>query len=170
VWRRRLTDAEVEERIAQAHRPYHAALGRLLATTRERFGVAVLLDLHSMPSLGRGQARIVIGDRFGRAAGARFAARAEAAVIDGLRRIGIGLAGVALNAPYAGGHVLDRHGRPEQGVHAIQLELDRALYLDAALDRPGPGMAGIAGLVAGVIAALEDEALAGRAPLPIAAE
>lgn len=174
VWRARLSDAEVQDRIARAHRPYHAALGRLLADTRDRFGIAVLLDLHSMPTLGKGQARVVIGDRFGQAAGARYAARAEAAALDGLRRMGMGIGtgSVALNAPYAGGHVLDRHGRPAGRVHAIQLELDRTLYLDDALDRPGPGLAATARLVADLIAALEDEALAdgNRSPLPLAAE
>lgn len=172
VWRRRLTDAEVEERIVRTHRPYHQALAALLAETRTRFGTAVLLDLHSMPPLEKGGARIVVGDRFGRAAGARFAARAEAAALLGLRQMGVVAGSVALNAPYAGGHVLDRHGRPADGIHAIQLELDRTLYLDSGLDRPGPGLEATVRLVAGLIDALEDEALSGatRAPIPIAAE
>ena len=156
LWRRRWSDAEVAARILGDHRPYHQALATALAAARARWGVAVLLDLHSMPPLtgpGR-QARVVLGDRFGRAAGARFVARAEAvAVAAGLP--------VALNSPYAGGHVLDRHGRPADGVHAIQLELDRSLYLDRALDRPGPGLERTAAFVRGVLAALADEALAG---------
>lgn len=154
IWRRRLTDAEVTARIEGAHRPYHGALAAALMAARARFGVAVLLDLHSMPPLGSGGARIVVGDLFGRAAGARFTARAEgAALAHGLS--------VALNAPYAGGHILDRHGAPGRGVHAIQLELDRALYLDRRLDRPGEGLPAAAALVEAVVTALEEEALTG---------
>jgi N-formylglutamate amidohydrolase len=123
--------------------------------------VAVLLDLHSMPPLasasaaacgprtGRGP-RIVIGDRFGGSAGARFVARVESAVASER---------TAINVPYAGGYILERHGAPARGVHAVQLELDRTLYLDSALDRPGPGLGHAARLVAGAIAALEDEAM-----------
>jgi len=177
IWRRRLSDLEVRERIELAHRPYHAALASLLAETRARFGTAVLLDLHSMPPLDGGiragtgpRTRVVIGDRFGRSAGARFAARAEDAAAAMLNHMGSGT--VALNAPYAGGHVLERHGDPANGIHALQLELDRTLYLDAAFDRPGPGLEATARLVTHVLEALENEVPncgAWRA-LPLAAE
>ena len=160
LWRRRWSDAEVRERIVRDHRPYHDALAAALAAARARWGVAVLLDLHSMPPLGgamRGT-RVVLGDRFGRAAAPRFVARAEAvAAAAGLP--------AALNSPYAGGHILDRHGRPADGIHAIQLELDRSLYLGAAMDRVGPGLERTAALVRGVLAALADEALAGGVAL-----
>ncbi|WP_375393257.1 N-formylglutamate amidohydrolase [uncultured Sphingomonas sp.] len=155
LWGRRLTDDEVAARIASDHRPFHAALAGALAAARARWGAAVLLDLHSMPPLtgaARG-VRLVLGDRFGRSAGSRFVARAEAvAAAAGLP--------AKLNAPYAGGHILDRHGRPAAGVHALQLELDRSLYLDPALDRPGPGLARMAAIVRAMLAALADEALA----------
>jgi N-formylglutamate amidohydrolase len=154
IWRRKLSDADVRARIEQAHRPYHRALGEALMAARARFGVAVLLDLHSMPPLGPGGAQVVIGDRFGRAAGARFVARAEAAALAGRMR-------VALNSPYAGGHVLDRHAAPMRGVHGLQLELDRSLYLDRRLDRPGPGLAMTVSLVDAIVRALEDEAMTG---------
>ena len=155
LWRRRFGEREVAERIAADHRPYHAAIAAALASARARWGVAVLLDLHSMPSLGLGRARVVVGDRFGRAAAPRFVDRVEVAAL---------VAGhaVARNTPYAGGHVLDRHGAPAGGVHAVQVELDRTLYLDAALDRPGAGLAATVALVAGMLADLEDEALGGR--------
>ena len=124
--------------------------------------MAVLLDLHSMPPLGgAGAARASCwATASGRAAGARFVARVEAvASAAGMP--------VALNTPYAGGHILDRHGRPAAGMHAIQLELDRSLYLDAALDRPGIGACSAPPtLVRRMLAALADEALGhGRARL-----
>jgi len=154
IWRGRLSAGAVDSRIAADHLPYHHALAAALAAARARFGVAVLLDLHSMPPLGeRGAvARLVFGDRFGRTSAARFVARLEA-VADA--------AGIAhaLNTPYAGGHILERHGAPPRGVHAVQLEIDRALYLDAALAEPGPGMAATATLLRAMIAALADEAL-----------
>lgn len=157
LWRGRFGDADIVARIAADHRPYHAALASALARAWARFGTAVLLDLHSMPSLGTGGARVVLGDRFGRSAAARFVARAEAAVAPTGWR-------VALNNPYAGGHILDRHGRPQAGIHALQLELDRSLYLDARLDTPGPGLERTAALVARIASALADEAVRDAAP------
>jgi N-formylglutamate amidohydrolase len=154
LWRRRLEPDEVEARLRHAHRPYHQALAAALEAARARFGTAVLVDLHSMPPLGAGRPRVVLGDRFGRTAGTRFVARAEAvAQAAGLP--------VAVNAPYAGGHVVDRHGRPRAGVHALQVELDRTLYLDARLERPGPGLARTAALVRRLMEALADEAVGG---------
>lgn len=151
LWKRRFSDAEVSVRIRDDYRPYHAAVAEALAAAKAGFGVAVLLDLHSMPPLDSG-VRIVIGDRFGRSAAARFVAAVESEVGD--RKL-------ALNAPYAGGHILDRHGDPAGGVHALQLEVDRGLYLDFVLDRPGNGFAATAAMLKGMIAALADEALGG---------
>ena len=161
IWQRRLSGEEVAERIRADHRPYHAALSAALAAARARFGVAVLLDIHSMPPLGGASdaARLVLGDRFGRSAAARFLGR-----IEGVARAH-GIA-TAANAPYAGGHILERHGEPRRGIHAIQLEVDRTLYLNSALDEPGPGLAPTVRLVRGIIDALADEAL----PTAVAAE
>jgi N-formylglutamate amidohydrolase len=160
LWRRRWSDAEVAARIASDHRPYHQALERALAAARARWGVAVLLDLHSMPPL-TGAAKgveVVLGDRWGETAAPRFVAAAEAAAeAAGMR--------VQLNAPYAGGHILARHGRPTANIHAVQVEIDRSMYLDRSLDRPGPGLARTARLVKAIIAALADEALGYAAPL-----
>lgn len=162
LWRRRFGDDEIAARIAAAHRPYHQALADQLAAARARHGVAVLVDIHSMPPLGAGRAGLVLGDRFGRSAAARFVHRVEEVA----RATG---AGVALNTPYAGGYVLERHGRPRAGVHAIQLEVDRSLYLDARLDQPGSGMARAARWLRAMLDALADEALAGP-DLAVAAE
>ncbi len=162
LWRRRLSGEEVDCRIAADHRPYHAALDRALAAAKRRFGTAILLDVHSMPSVaGRGGAQVVLGDRFGRAAASRFVHRLEGEI----ERAGLR---AALNTPYAGGHILDRHARPEAGIHAIQLELDRALYLDRRLDMLGPGFDATMVLVRNLIAALADEAMA--TPVALAAE
>lgn len=166
LWRRRFTAEDIAQRIDQAYRPYHAALDEALAAARARFGVAVLLDVHSMPPLtahtpAAMPARIVLGDRFGRSAAPRFVARLESeAAAAGVP--------VALNAPYAGGHILKRHGRPAAGIHAIQLEFDRSLYLDRRLDGVGPGLEATVGLLRAMLAALADEALA--MPLADAAE
>lgn len=153
LWRRRLSGDEVAARIVADHRPYHEMLDGALKAARERFGCAVLLDVHSMPPIAGGRARVVIGDRFGRAAGTRFVRRAEAAVAD---------AGLIhqLNTPYAGGHILERHGHPAESIHAIQLEIDRALYLDRRLDAPGAGMAATVRMLRAVIDALAEEAVA----------
>ena len=116
-----------------------------------------------MPSIapGEGAAGIVLGDRFGRSAAARFVHRLES------ESVTAGIA-CALNAPYAGGHILDVQARPVAGIHAIQIEVDRALYLDAALDGPGDGLAATARLLRRMIDAVADEALA--IPAAIAAE
>lgn len=152
IWRRRLGGDEVEARIASDHRPYHEALSQALGRVRDRFGVAVLLDLHSMPPLPDRRTRVVVGDRFGQSAAPRFVQRAIAEVeTAGLVH--------ALNTPYAGGHILDRHACPAAGVHAVQLELDRSLYLDQRLDAVGPGFARTVALVRSIIDALCDEAL-----------
>lgn len=160
LWARRLTAAEVHARIVSDHRPWHSAIGEELAATRARFGIAVLIDIHSMPPLREeGAAQLVIGDRFGRSASARLVARAEhAARSAGLR--------TALNTPYAGGHTLDRHGDPRHGVHAVQIEIDRSLYLDDRLAELGPGFERAAQALGAIIAAIADEA----APHALAAE
>ncbi|WP_322965111.1 N-formylglutamate amidohydrolase [Sphingomonas fuzhouensis] len=163
IWARRFSDAEIMARIEGDHRPYHRALAERLAAVRARFGVAVLLDLHSMPPLGAVGLvpRIVIGDRHGTTAATRLVRRIEA------EARGHGIA-VTRNAPYAGGHVVERHGDPRRGIHAIQLELDRSLYLDAALEAPGPGFDATVTLVRHILAALAAEALG--QPVAMAAE
>ncbi|NIJ19693.1 N-formylglutamate amidohydrolase [Sphingomonas naasensis] len=161
IWQRRLSGDEVQMRIHADHRPYHAALSAALASARARFGVAVLIDVHSMPSLGppASAPRLVLGDRFGKAAAARFTGRIESVA----RAHGVA---TAINAPYSGGHILERHGEPRRGIHAIQLEFDRALYLDEALDGPGAGLPATANLLRAILDAVTDEAL----PNAIAAE
>ena len=159
LWRRRFADEEIRSRIERDHRPYHAALSKLLAAARARFGVAILLDIHSMPPLATGSARIVIGDRFGRSAASRFVGRIEGIAHAARVR-------TAVNTPYAGGHILDRHADPANGVHAIQVEIDRTLYLDRRREAVGPGFGSTAALLRRIIDAVADEAM----PLAAAAE
>jgi N-formylglutamate amidohydrolase len=163
IWRERIGAAEVERRIGDVHRPYHEALAAGLAAAKARFGIAVLLDCHSMPPRRQaaGEATVVLGDRYGASIAQRLAAAAEAAARDAGFRVG-------RNSPYAGGEITARHGRPGEGVHALQLEIDRSLYLAPDLRAPGPGFDRVARLIAAVAEALAREALA--PPEAIAAE
>lgn len=148
LWKAPVEAGDLAQRLAQVHRPWHMAVASALATARDRHGRAVLIDVHSMPSLeGTHAAQIVIGDRHGASTTPDVTAAAVAVLGGhGLR--------VAVNAPYAGAYTLDRHGAPAQGISALQIEIDRRLYLDAALDRPGRGLSAIQGVIAGLVARL----------------
>jgi N-formylglutamate amidohydrolase len=130
IYRESPTLAAAMVRIELLYRPFHAALSDLVERTRRRFGQAVLVDCHSMPSTpaggepGGGQRPdFVIGDRFGSSCDGR--------VTRALRQaLGARSANVQLNRPYAGGFITEHYGQPYRGVHAIQLEINRGLYLD----------------------------------------
>lgn len=125
IYRRKLSLDEAERRIATVHRPYHAVLQSLIAENKATFGCAVLIDCHSMPNNARGAHApdVVLGDRFGASCHPSVTALAEAT----LRRQGYR---VARNTPFAGGHTTQTYGRPISGVHALQVEINRALYVD----------------------------------------
>jgi N-formylglutamate amidohydrolase len=161
LWRRPITRAQLEQRLEQAHRPYHRAIEQQLALLVARFGCALLLDCHSMPPPAAAVPPIVIGDCRGRSADAWVSQQAVAIAA------GHGLA-ASLNDPFAGGHVIERHGSPAAGVHALQLEIDRRCYLDAKLSGPGPGFDRLAALIDALASGL-GEALLGR-PFATAAE
>jgi N-formylglutamate deformylase len=122
IYRDKLAASEAEERIRCLYRPYHSALARLVEETSMRFGTAVVVDCHSMPS-GAAAPDIVLGDRCGLSAVALVTFAAERA----FQRQGFS---VARNTPYAGGYTTQLHGRPRSGVHALQIEINRGLYLD----------------------------------------
>jgi N-formylglutamate deformylase len=126
VYRRRLSFAEAEARIRACWEPYHAALAELIAETRARFGFCLLIDCHSMPSHPAHAANppdMVLGDAHGTACAPRATRLAEEALVAlGYR--------VRRNDPYAGGYVTRHYGRPREGVHALQIEIARALYMD----------------------------------------
>ena len=168
VWKARIGRAELARRIADIHRPYHAALEAALAAACARFGAAILLDCHSMPPRPRAKAggegpaaTLVFGDRHGTS----IAPDLRDAALSAARALGYS---AACNAPYAGGYIAGRHGRPLRGVHALQLEIDRSAYLDAALREPGPGFDHACRLIAAIVAALEARLL--ESAQPIAAE
>jgi N-formylglutamate amidohydrolase len=140
LWRRAISSKQLEERLDQAHRPYHEAVDEQLALMLDRFGCALLLDCHSMPPPPAGIPPIVFGDCHGRTADA-WVSR-EAVEIARRHRFEAGL-----NEPFAGGHVIERHGRPAVGIHALQLEIDRRRYLDSVLRDPGDGFDETASLI-----------------------
>ena len=167
LWNRRLSLSEVEERVAAFHRPYHQALSDLLRRALAHNGIAVLLDLHSMPSLPpsgdpASAPAVVIGNRFSQSASAWVTARTAALCqSNGLNW--------RENSPYAGGYIIERHGAPARGVHAIQVEIDRSLYLDAYFDRPDPdGIGRMQEFVSTLVRELSAGAL--DQALPLAAE
>jgi N-formylglutamate amidohydrolase len=140
LWRKPIDLTELDRRIGEVHRPYHAALTEQLAELVAVHGEAVLLDCHSMPARRDCPADLVIGDRHGSSAAAWLST--EAARLT--RKAGFRF---ALNDPYAGGAIVARHGRPHDGVHALQLEINRAAYLDRDGRNAGVGFDRIAMLI-----------------------
>ncbi len=140
IYSGKITFREAEARIRTCHSPYHEKLEWLMRRARDAFGAAVLFDCHSMPAdalraaprvRGR-RPEIVLGDRFGAAAGRGVMALTQNA----FERAGFI---VARNAPFAGGYITQRYGRPGRSCHAVQIEIDRDLYLDMKTLEPGPG-------------------------------
>lgn len=154
LWRRPVAPGELDERLEQAHRPYHRAIADLLGLLRDRFGCALLIDCHSMPPPPAGVAPIVFGDGRGRTADAWV----SKAAVEIAARAGFE---AWVNDPFAGGHVIERHARPALGVHALQIEIDRRCYLDDALRAPGPGFQRLAAFLETLAVEL-GEALLGR--------
>lgn len=139
LWRQPIPRTELDERLEQAHRPYHQAIEELLALLLDRFGCALLLDCHSMPPPDGGPS-IIIGDRYGQSAAPWITSEAVKIVTSMGFRAGV-------NQPFAGGHVVQRHGAPAGGVHALQIEIDRGCYLRPDGVNPGPGFARTARLI-----------------------
>ena len=122
IYGARLPAGEAAFRLEHFYRPYHAALAGLVEQARAEFGVAVVIDCHSMPPPAKAH-DIVLGDCYGEAAAAELIGQTQKILA------GLGFS-VARNAPYAGGYTTNLYGRPREGVHAIQIEVSRALYLD----------------------------------------
>ena len=128
IYGQRIPVDDAMRRIEWLYKPYHRALRRLFTRVHRDFGAAVLVDCHSMPSTAgakdeRPRADIVIGDRYGTSCVAAVAETIDAALS------GRGYV-VSRNKPYAGGFITEHYGNPAVGLHAIQLEINRALYMD----------------------------------------
>ena len=165
----KLTRDEAQRRIDLYWRPYHQMLERQLNEAHALFGEAILIDCHSMPHeamdvIARGvkkRPEVVIGDRFGAAASGEVVERIEASFA------AAGLT-VVRNAPFAGAYVVQSYGRPARGQHAVQIEIDRSLYMNEALVRPNGNFNAFRRLMRQVTAEIAE---IGRAEeLPLAAE
>lgn len=162
LWCRPLTRADIRSRLEQAWSPYHVHLSKQLQLAQQRHGEILLLDVHSMPARPPALPPLVVGDRHGRSAAAW--------VGDLIRRTAQDSGYAAtFNDPYAGGHVVERHGQPSAGVHALQLELDRGCYLAADGRSPGPGFDRTARLIER-LARVAGEELLNRQAQAVAAE
>lgn len=134
---RPIPQAEAERRLTELWQPYHDALSGLMNAAVARFGVAVLLDMHSMPREALGhldpRPQVVVGDRHGRSAGGWLR--------EGLRSalVAEGLA-LRMNAPFAGAYIAAAYGEPGAGRHVLQIEVDRSLYMDEAQLAPHRGL------------------------------
>ena len=168
IYRRRIPVAEALERVELIYRPYHETLRQLLLDTRSAFGRAVLVDCHSMPANLRaagGAARpdFIVGDRYGTSA----AHEISRTVADLLKRMGYS---VVRNKPYAGGFITQHYGRPARGLHAIQIEISRGLYVDERTLEKTAGFDALRSDLARFCRALMDSLGDSEGGMPLAAE
>ena len=168
IYRGKISRAEAEARIDGYWRPYHDCLRGLMDSARAEFGEAVLIDVHSMPheamdcvaGTGLRRPEIVLGDRFGTAAAAQVTERVEAAFARaGLRTV--------RNTPFAGAYITQTYGQPARGFHAIQVEIDRALYMNEREIRPNGNFMSFRRQLQSVLAEIVG---IGRGEMPLAAE
>ena len=168
IYRGKMPLSEAEARIRSHWQPYHAALRHLTEESHTQFGQSVLIDCHSMPHEaieshsrpGFARPEVVLGDRFGAAAARDVMDQVEAA----FRHAGLR---VSRNAPFAGAYIAQTYGRPSRGFHVVQVEIDRALYMDEAQIVPSTNYAAFQALLSGVISEITQ---IGRRHLPLAAE
>ena len=168
IYRGKMSLHEAEERIRDYWEPYHTKLQALLDTAHARHGQTVLIDCHSMPHeamdgvarAGMKRPDVVLGDRFGAAASGDVVDRIEAAFAS---------AGfiVTRNAPFAGAYITQAYGKPSKGQHAVQVEIDRSLYMNEKLIRPNGDFDAVRTALRRVI---EEVAQIGQGRIPLAAE
>jgi N-formylglutamate deformylase len=143
IYGQRLSVDDALRRIEALYKPYHRALRRLFTQVHRDFGAAVLIDCHSMPSAPgakdeRPRADVVLGDRYGTSCAPAISETIETT----LRALGYS---VSRNKPYAGGFITEHYGNPTAGLHSIQLEINRALYMDERRYERAPSFARLAG-------------------------
>ncbi|WP_282022428.1 N-formylglutamate amidohydrolase [Ruegeria faecimaris] len=168
IYRGKLTMDEARLRIDTCWRPYHARIKSLLAESHQEFGQAILIDCHSMPheavalasTVNSRRPEIVLGDRFGASAAPEVVEQIEAAFVSA------GLS-VARNTPFAGAYVTQTYGRPSRHQHAVQIEIDRSLYMDESRIEPNDNFAAFKETLGEIIM---DIARIGPEPLQLAAE
>ena len=152
IWREPLTARDLARRIDLVHKPYHAQLAAMLDEIRDRWGTALLVDLHSMPPLAQRKgeglcAEFVLGDRYGTSCDPRL----SSAVTQHCSSLG---RSILRNRPYAGGYILERHGARHRGIHALQLEVCRSIYLDGAMRETSPRAAKVTKNIAAIVTTL----------------
>ena len=168
IYRGKISLAEAEQRIARYWLPYHDCLRLLMEDAHLLFGEAILIDVHSMPheamdsiaAAGVRRPEIVLGDRFGASASGGIVDRIEAAFESaGFHTV--------RNAPFAGAFITQTYGRPSRGHHAIQVEIDRSLYMNEREIRPNGNFRGFRAALSRI---LTEITAIGEGELPLAAE
>jgi N-formylglutamate amidohydrolase len=147
LWRQPIESGDFQRRLDRVYWPYHRSIEAMLDGLMIDHDQVLLVDCHSMPPRPRGKARIVIGDRHGTSAAPWLAQAAATA----FREAGFE---VAMNDPYAGGAICQRHGCPSEGRHALQIEIDRSLYLAPDLRTPATGFDRMTEIMVAIVIAL----------------
>ena len=168
IYRGKLSRQEADQRIESHWHPYHRALQGLLDQAHARFGQAILIDCHSMPheamdGIARGSVRrpdVVLGDRFGAAASEEIVDQVEEAFV----RAGFT---VTRNAPFAGAYITQSYGRPSRRQHAIQVEIDRSLYMNERRVEPNANFQSVRSSLRRVTSEISQ---IGQSRIPLAAE
>ena len=168
IYRGKLSRQEADQRIESHWHPYHRALQGLLDQAHARFGQAILIDCHSMPheamdGIARGSVRrpdVVLGDRFGAAASEEIVDQVEEAFV----RAGFT---VTRNAPFAGAYITQSYGRPSRRQHAIQVEIDRSLYMNERRVEPNANFQSVRSSLRRVMSEISQ---IGQSRIPLAAE
>jgi N-formylglutamate amidohydrolase len=168
IYDRRLPVDEALSRIELYYKPYHRALRRLIVNAQKSFGLAVLIDCHSMPSNASGRderprADVVLGDRYGTSC----VPDVTDVIEESLRDLGYA---VLRNKPYAGGFITEHYGDPAAGLHAVQVEINRALYMDERLYRRSHRFEAVRTDLGRMVARLAEVTAQGIEPLRDAAE
>src|SRR5258708_5819803 len=168
IYRERLAVDDALARIEALYKPYHRALRRLINKAHQTFGTVIVVDCHSMPSIGASPDRppppdVVIGDRYGTSCAALLPDMVE----ETMSRLGYS---VGRNKPYAGGFITEHYGNPASGLHAIQLELNRAIYMDERRRERGPRFAQVVADFAALADGLAAVPLGDLSPFQAAAE